>query len=174
MKLLEGFVENNDKDEVCLLKKSVYELKQYARSWNRTIHNILEKSGFRQSDMDPCLYNSLEGVELTFVLIYVDDILIYPKYESTISDMKNMFENAFRVSDLGPIENYLGLQVYRSGNGFYSISQPEYIKMLAENGLPESKPSSVSITASYGKSGIEKPPLNNNYKYKKLLGRIFY
>ena len=87
------------------------------------------------------------------------------KEESTIIKVNNIFKNAFEIRDLGPIKYYLDLEISCSRNGYFSISQYEYIKkILKENGLQGSKPSSVSIEVSYGKSGKEHNMLSNNNK----------
>ena len=44
MKQPEGFVDKDQPDLVCKLKKSLYGLKQSARCWNKTIDEYLKKS----------------------------------------------------------------------------------------------------------------------------------
>lgn len=140
-----------------------------------TVHGLLLESEFCQSKLDPCLYLLLEREKSTFVLIYVDDILIASKDESSIKRVKNIFESVFKIHDLGPIKFYLGLQVECSNQGDYSVSQSQYIeKVLKEAGLENSKPSSVPLEVSYGKSGVEQTPLNSNKNYQKLIGSLLY
>ena len=66
--------ENGEK-LVCKLKKSLYGLKQSGRNWNLTLHNFLLKEGFEQSNVDPCVYFSLDGDDAgrcTIVIIWVE------------------------------------------------------------------------------------------------------
>jgi hypothetical protein len=49
MKQLEG------ENKICRLKKSIYGLKQAARSWNMAIRDVLMKLSFKQNKIDKCL-----------------------------------------------------------------------------------------------------------------------
>lgn len=57
-------------DKVCLLRKSIYGLKQAARCWK-----AIGKMGFKSSQADPCLF-TLSG---TYLIVYVDDLLVRKK-----------------------------------------------------------------------------------------------
>ena len=84
MKQPPGFEEGNG-NLVCKLKKSIYGLKQAAHVWNQTLHDVLRKGGFKQSNADPCLYTKYNNEEgLVYILIYVDDILVASQKESNI------------------------------------------------------------------------------------------
>jgi hypothetical protein len=52
----EGFVRARNENKVCKLKKTIYGLKQAARSWNTKIHVFLIKLGFKKSEYDACVY----------------------------------------------------------------------------------------------------------------------
>ena len=45
-------------DKMCLLKKSLYGLKQASRQWNKQIVDYLVNSSFRRSSADPCVFLS--------------------------------------------------------------------------------------------------------------------
>lgn len=59
----EGYEVKGKKDMVCLLKKSMYGLKQSPRQWNKRFGGFMKQQGFRQSLYDPCVYVS--GSEVT-------------------------------------------------------------------------------------------------------------
>lgn len=44
------------KDDVCLLKKSLYGLRQSGREWNLELDKFLKTEGFSRSKADPCVY----------------------------------------------------------------------------------------------------------------------
>lgn len=69
-----GFSE--DKGKVCLLKKSLYGLKQAARSWNHKLHDELVRHGFEKYVADTCLYRKQRGSYWCYVLDYVDDLIV--------------------------------------------------------------------------------------------------
>lgn len=66
-----GFAKEEAEDMVCLLRKSIYGLKQSARVWNETIHNVLIKAKFTQSKSDNCLYIYNGNEEKVYVLICI-------------------------------------------------------------------------------------------------------
>lgn len=50
MELPIGFNDENS-DKVCLLKRSIYGLKQASRVWNQKIHSVLSSIGYAQSNV---------------------------------------------------------------------------------------------------------------------------
>ena len=66
----EGFVNNENKGLVCLLKKSLYGLKQAGRSWNHKIHEVLVKLGFRRLEADYCVYHFRLITQLSYGYVY--------------------------------------------------------------------------------------------------------
>lgn len=51
-----GFVDTAYPDYVCLLKKSLYDLKQAPRAWNEKFTRLLPRLGFTFSHSDPSLF----------------------------------------------------------------------------------------------------------------------
>ena len=80
MKQLEGFeqLDHKGKPLICLMKKSLYDLKQSGRNWYQTFRNFLAAKGFESSVHDSCSFikkseRQLQGA----VFLWVDDILSY-------------------------------------------------------------------------------------------------
>ena len=83
----EGFVE--DKSKVCLLKKSLYGLKQSPRQWYRQFDEFLLKTGFVRSGYDFCVYILKNGEKvILYLLLYVDDILMASSSKDEIMKLK--------------------------------------------------------------------------------------
>jgi hypothetical protein len=66
-----------DATRVCRLIKSLYGLRQAPRAWFNKLKSELEAMGFKTSDADPSLYTKNENGVRTYLLVYVDDILIF-------------------------------------------------------------------------------------------------
>lgn len=76
----EGYKVKGKEDMVCLLKKSLYGLKQSPRQWNKRFDGFMKDQGFRQSPYDQCVYVSGEDMKsMIYLLIYVDDMLLVSK-----------------------------------------------------------------------------------------------
>ena len=72
----EGFVSKNCPDKVCRLLRSIYGLKQASRSWNIRFDEAIRSYDFVKNEDEPCVYRKVSGSAITFLVLYVDDILI--------------------------------------------------------------------------------------------------
>ncbi|KAI5351572.1 hypothetical protein L3X38_004463 [Prunus dulcis] len=72
----EGFVEEDSKQLVCKLKKSIYGLKQASRQWYLKFHKIITSYGFAENRLDECVYLKNSGSRFFFLVLYVDDIVL--------------------------------------------------------------------------------------------------
>ena len=64
---------------VCRLNKSIYGLKQAANNWYKELANFLLRQGFTRSRNDHCLFAGAETEGHTFILVWVDDIIVASK-----------------------------------------------------------------------------------------------
>ncbi|GJS98865.1 retrovirus-related pol polyprotein from transposon TNT 1-94 [Tanacetum coccineum] len=77
-----GYEQGN---KVCLLKKSLYDLKQSPRQWYRRFNEYMMSNGFKHSSYDSCVYyRSYEPGDYIYILLYVDDMLIACKSKDEI------------------------------------------------------------------------------------------
>ncbi|GJY85013.1 retrotransposon protein, putative, ty1-copia subclass [Tanacetum coccineum] len=56
--------------------RSIYGLKQASRSWNKRFDEEIKRFGFTQNLDEPCVYQKASGSNVTFLILYVDDIII--------------------------------------------------------------------------------------------------
>ncbi|GKE69190.1 retrotransposon protein, putative, ty1-copia subclass [Tanacetum coccineum] len=71
-----GFIYPKHPIKVCKLQRSIYGLKQASRSWNKRFVEDIKKFGFTQNLDEPCVYQKASGSNVTFLILYVDDIII--------------------------------------------------------------------------------------------------
>ncbi|GJR25458.1 retrotransposon protein, putative, ty1-copia subclass [Tanacetum coccineum] len=72
----ECFVNPKYQNQVCTLKRSIYGLEQASRQWNKQFDDEIKKFGFTQNRDELCVYTKASGSNVTFLIFYVDDILI--------------------------------------------------------------------------------------------------
>lgn len=177
MKQPPGYVDEKKPHFVCHLKKSLYGLKQAARSWNEEINRILLDIDFQQSMADACLYTKHDNDGWVYLLIYVDDIIIAAKSKEVIDQIKTSIQKQIDIQDLGYINHYLGMEVTKDTDGIYYLCQSTYInQVVREFGLGDSKVSPIPIGVSYGKAihSNDNGLLLSNAKYQQLTGCLLY
>ncbi|CAA7029323.1 unnamed protein product [Microthlaspi erraticum] len=128
----EGYVVKGKEDKVCLLKKSLYGLKQSPREWNHRFHKFMIKQKYKRSEYDPCVYRKGKSyADMVYLLLYVDDMLIASKSKSDIKVLKAMLSAEFEMKDLGPARRILGMDIIRDNKrGVLVLSQEAYLQKL--------------------------------------------
>ncbi|GJV53807.1 retrovirus-related pol polyprotein from transposon TNT 1-94 [Tanacetum coccineum] len=101
----QGFVDQDNPSHVYKLKKAPY--------------------GLKQAPLNPTLFTRKVGNDLLLVQIYVDDII----FASTNTSMRNEFANPmttkFKMSMMGQMSFFLGLQISQSPRGIF-LNQLKY------------------------------------------------
>ncbi|CAL9021267.1 unnamed protein product [Prunus brigantina] len=127
----EGFVEEDSKQLVCKLKKSIYGLKQASRQWYLKFHKIITSFGFVENRLDECIYLKNSGSRFIFLVLYVDDILLASSDESLLYETKNFLSMNFEMKDLGEASYVLGIEIHRDrARGLLGLSQKAYIEKV--------------------------------------------
>ncbi|KAJ9559858.1 hypothetical protein OSB04_005018 [Centaurea solstitialis] len=97
----EGFEDPKNPNKVCKLLKSIYGLKQASRSWNLHFDERIKEFGFTKSEFEPCVYTKFNGRIVTFLVLYVDDILLIGNDVPTLQSVKGWLSKCFQMKDLG-------------------------------------------------------------------------
>lgn len=84
LKQPQGYVNQTFPSHVCQLHKAIYGLKQAPRAWYDMLSNRLLHQGFSNSKADSSLFILVQGTDLVYVLVYVEDILITGSKGKTI------------------------------------------------------------------------------------------
>lgn len=107
-------------------KKALYGLKQAPRAWNSTVDSTLISLGFKPIASDTCVYK--DSNREAYLLIYVDDGLIFARDSSTIDHVIEDLSTYFNLKRLSGT-SFLGMAIERS-NEAVSIHQSHYIEEL--------------------------------------------
>lgn len=147
MKQPAGFEDPQQPEAVCLMKRSLYGLKQSGRCWNKEIDQFLRSLGYRKTSADPCIYVKGSGATLVFLSLYVDDVIIASRSRKLLDKEKLKLMDGFEMEDQGPIHHILGMAVTRARDqGKLYMSQEVYVRdMLKRFGMEECKPISTPM-----------------------------
>ncbi|KAJ0920711.1 putative phosphoglycerate kinase [Helianthus annuus] len=97
-----GYEIKGQEDKACLLKRSLYGLKQSPRQWYKRFDEYIVGSGFSRSPYDSCVYHrEYDRGKFVYLLLYVDDMLITCESKSQIEETKQLLMREFEMKDLG-------------------------------------------------------------------------
>ncbi|XP_075095193.1 uncharacterized protein LOC142173494 [Nicotiana tabacum] len=125
----EGFVIQGQENKVRKLKKSLYGLKRVPKQWYEKFNSTLVDNEFFVNASDTCVYSKMEGSDCVIIYLYVDDMLIFGPNMDIVNETKNLLSSTFEMKDHGEADNFLGIKIKRTANGF-SLSKSHYIKKM--------------------------------------------
>ncbi|KAH9680700.1 hypothetical protein KPL71_026653 [Citrus sinensis] len=168
----EGFVEEGTEDMICLLKKSLYGLKQSPRQWYLRFDEFMISHEFCRSQYDSCVYfktlPSGDGLDL---LLYVDDMLIVCKRREELEKLKIELSSVFEIKDLGAAARILGMQIVRNRSSrTLFLTQALYVKrVLNKFKMSHAKHVSVPLSAHFKLSKFQEPEEDRDIEHMKTV-----
>lgn len=162
---------------LCRLNKAIYGLRQASQAWTTEFESFMKGNNFLNSEVDTCLYRKHEpGKGITYVLHYVDDILVASSSAEEIKRFKTKLKQRYKTKEIDEIKRFIGLEINRTEN-YITISQTSHVKKLLQvTGLEMAKPRSTPMepntkhVSSMCKSGCEA----FKTKYRRLIGNLLY
>ena len=97
----------------CKLKKSIYRLKQASRQWNLKFDQVIKKFGFKENDVDNCIYTKIKSGKFIILVLYVDDILLASSDKRMLHKTKGFLSSNFEMKDLGEAFYVMGIEIHR-------------------------------------------------------------
>ena len=183
MRQPEGFTKPGQEHLVCLLKKSLYGLKQANRAWYHKIHAALAELGFTALESDNCIYVARHSSHVTYIALYVDDLLLISSCMTRLADVKRSLSDTFEMTDLGEAQYILGLQITRDrSTRTLSLSQAEYVRRVVERYnmsnakvVPTPLAAGAVLTTRDCPSVMPSPPtVLNGHTYASIVGEVMY
>ena len=160
---------------VCRLNKSIYGLKQAANNWYKELANFLLRQGFTRRRNDHCLFARSEAEDHTFILVWVDDIIVASRSMTVVSDVKKALEATFHMEDRGRLHWFLGLRIRRE-EGNVTVDQERYIETMLERfqmdqWKPSRTPADLNLKPQTAQNGDEEV---DQRIYRSLVGSLLY
>jgi histone deacetylase 1/2 len=169
-----GF-ESSDKTLVCKLHKALYGLKQAPRVWYEKLTHTLLQMGFVKSKCDPSLLVHHQNGACTYVLVYVDDILITGSAPHLIKDLIDKLNIKFALKQLGEVDYFLGLEVHHKSSGPLLLNQAKYVKdLLCKTNMENCKPIGSPMVSSCRLSRFGTDTMSDPSLYRSTVGALQY
>ena len=165
---------------VCKLNKAIYGLKQAPRCWYARLVEVLEVLGFNVSGCDGSLFMAEGGKEKVFLLVYVDDILLFSPSLEQIKEVQGKLKETFQCKALGPVGYYLGLHVERDEvKGWLRLHQHKYLTGMGEKyGLEEGRSVKTPLPSGFqlqiGDEEVEFLDPELQRRFQSLVGSLMY
>ena len=106
--------------------------------------------------------------------VYVDDLVITGASCDDIKRFKKQMGDAFKMSDLGLLHYYLGIEVKQGPSGI-SLSQGAYAaKILEKTGMAGCNPRQVPMETRLKLSKLSTEPLVDATEYRSIVGSLRY
>ncbi|GJR56242.1 retrovirus-related pol polyprotein from transposon TNT 1-94 [Tanacetum coccineum] len=131
----EGFVDQDNPSHVYKLKKALYGLKQALRAWYDMLSSFLISQHFSKGAVDPTLFTRQAGNNLLLVQIYVDDIIFASTNTAMCNEFANQMTTKFKMSMMGQISLFLGLQISQSPRGIFINQSKHAYEIVKKYGL---------------------------------------
>ncbi|KAK4368107.1 hypothetical protein RND71_011899 [Anisodus tanguticus] len=169
-----GFRDPNHPHHVCLLKKSLYGLKQSPRAWYTRFADYVSTIGSTHSRSDNSLFIYRRGSSLAYILLYVDDIILTASSDALRQSIMTMLSYEFAIKDLGPLSYFLGIAVKRHSDGLF-LSQRKYAAEIIErDGMSSYKSTSTPVDTKPKLSAAAGVPYEDPTRYRSLAGALRY
>nr|GEZ11653.1 retrovirus-related Pol polyprotein from transposon TNT 1-94 [Tanacetum cinerariifolium] len=141
----DGFVDPDNPNHVYKLKKALYGLKQAPRAWYDMLSSFLLSQDFYKGSVDPTLFIRRNGNDLLLVQMYVNDIIFVASTLELCDLFANLMCSKFRMSMMGKISFFLGLQISQNPRGIF-INQSKYsLESLKKYGFESCDPVDTPI-----------------------------
>ncbi|GJY53496.1 putative ribonuclease H-like domain-containing protein, partial [Tanacetum coccineum] len=106
--------------------------------------------------------------------VYVDDIIFGSTKSSMVKDFEDLMQKEFKMSSMGELTFFLGLQVKQSNGGIF-LSQDKYVKdILNKFDFRTIKPASTPIEAHKSLGKDEEGEDVDVHLYRSMIGCLMY
>ena len=167
---------------VIKLVKTIYGLKQSGRTWYVTLCHSLADLGFQKSEADRAVFYARVDAHIRILSIHVDNCTITGSSVKIQNEFKKRIGEKFKLTDLGPIDWLLGIEVKRNRETrTLSLSQHSYVETtLRRFHIANCKPASTPMDPNIQLSKAQSPTTTadiadmKNVPYREAIGSLMW
>nr|GEU70596.1 hypothetical protein [Tanacetum cinerariifolium] len=170
----DGFVDPDNLNHMYKLKKALYGWKQAPRAWYDMLSSFLLSQDFSKGSVDPTLFIRKNGNDLLLVQIYVDDIIFAASTLELCDLFANLMCSNFKMSMMGKISFFLGLQISQSPRGIL-INQSKYaLESLKKYGFESCDPVDTPMVEKSKVDEDREGKAVDPSHYRGMIGTLLY
>lgn len=156
--------------DAVLLIKSLYGLRQAPRCWFQVFTERLRNLGFRASQADPSLFMSHKYRHVIYIILFVDDGLIFCMSKKLIQKILNEINASFKIKISDP-GTFVGMNLVRTDKNELFLHQRPYAESILQRfGMEDCKSVTTPLEPGLSDEGgsLVKVP------YRELVGSLMF
>ncbi|CAI7856299.1 unnamed protein product [Closterium sp. NIES-54] len=122
---------HGEPNQVCLLQKSLYEIKQAPRLRQQYLHARLIRIGFQQLPHDQGMYRLTKGDDYILLIVYVDDLLYIGSTDNVTTWFEGELQKDLTLTVSSTVTQYLGLNIQEGESAIY-LNAAKYADTIAK------------------------------------------
>lgn len=177
----EGYDSAETSHLVCKLHKSLYGLRQAARTWHLKMDDALREERFTALAADQCVYTRVQDGHVIVIALYVDDLLLASDDLTTLTELKRKLAARFEMEDMGEAGFILGIDIRRDRAArTISIGQAAYVTaVLQRHGMADCKPAVAPMSRDAAGELVKSPDdlvvaEATTREYQAIIGAVMF
>jgi len=158
-------------NQVCLLKKSLYGLKQSGKNWRETLSKALKELGLEETNADPCVYHNKENT--MYLAVYVDDGLVLGEKKDKVQGLLQRLSEKFDLTVSKPT-SFIGMQLAITNKSILISQRPYIDKLLYRFGMQDCKVISTPMEINLNLEKDEDKQCDERIPYRELIGSLLF
>ena len=106
----EDYIQEGKENKVHIQKKFLYGLKHSPKQWYKRFDSFIIKAKYNRCEYDSCVCFK-QSDDPTYLLLYVDDMLITARNKTHIQKLKAQLKKEFDMKNLRKAKKILGMEI---------------------------------------------------------------
>ncbi|GKE20943.1 ribonuclease H-like domain-containing protein, partial [Tanacetum coccineum] len=133
----------------------------------------ITRIGFTHSRYDSSLFIYRQGTDSTYLLLYVDGIVLTASFEVLLQQIIGLLHQEFSMMDIGLLNYFMGNSVVRNSSGMF-LSQRRYASEILERAHMVGCNPSQNPVDTESKLGADGDPVSDPKIYQSLASALQY
>lgn len=165
---------HQDKNRVCRLRRPLYGIRQGPACWEKRLTEFLKTLHFKQSVHDPSVFILNQNNTITYVVCYVDDMILTSSSSDELANVFNFLNNEFRLKET-QLDSFVGMQILRCSDGSLFIHNTRMAtELIAELELDQANPCSIPMQPNVELDHIQPEDSAYSLPYRQTVGSLLF
>nr|GEZ42042.1 hypothetical protein [Tanacetum cinerariifolium] len=162
-----GFEDPDHPKKVYKVVKALYGLHQAPRAWYKRLSTFLLKHGYRRGTIYKTLFIKKDSKDIMLVQVYINDIIFGSTRKDWCEEFKTLMQSEFKMSSMGPLTFFLGLQVDQRPDGIFIHQEKHQVTPKTSNLLSVNR--IFKYLTAYPKLGLWKSTIGGCQFFRRRL-----